>query len=67
MWPTSGITLCRPRVCHLYGTSVNSFGTHGLHCSKNNGLHFHHSADSEVSKVALASAKIAVHLDPAQS
>lgn len=53
-------------VCATFvGQVADSFGTHGLHCSKNTGLHSCHSAVIEVINEALASAKIAVHLEPA--
>ena len=59
-----GVPLCQSHACQLYGASVDSLGTHGLHCSKSLGRHPYHTAINNVIKRSLASAKIAAHLEP---
>ena len=63
--PTTGcIPICHPHVCHFCGASMDNLGTHGLHCSRSIDRYSCHSAVNEVIQRALASAKIAAHLEP---
>ena len=59
-----GAPLCHPHAYQLCGVSVDSLGTHGLHCSRSLGRHPRHSAVNDVIKRSSTSAKIAAHLEP---
>ena len=50
--------------CQLCGTPVDGHGTHGLHCRNSVGHHPCHSANNDLIKRSLASAKISAHLKP---
>ena len=59
-----GAALCQPHTCLRCETQVDSTGTHGLSCSRNEGRHPRHAALNDVIRRSLAAAHILSTLEP---